>query len=244
MQAEPADQQKLLELQEHDNELAQIAAKRRQLPEIEAVSALETALAESKNTQREQLAVVDELRAELSRAESDVELVEARIQRDSDRLTQVTSPKDAQGLEHELATLRERLGLLEEVELGVMERLEAAEAELQGTEQATSELQSRLDEAVATRDNALDALTADQGRVQFERDAIAASIPADLLALYEKQRERYGVGASLLQRGISRASGVKLTESDLQAIRNTPADEVVLCPDSNAILVRTAESGI
>ncbi len=44
--------------------------------------------------------------------------------------------------------------------------------------------------------------------------------------------------------GVSSASGVKLTESDIHNIRQTPADAVILCPDSNAILVRTAESGL
>jgi predicted nucleic acid-binding Zn-ribbon protein len=65
-----------------------------------------------------------------------------------------------------------------------------------------------------------------------------------LVELYERQRERYGIGASHLRAGISSASGVALTESDLQKIRETPEDTVVLCPDSNAILVRTAESGL
>lgn len=244
MQAEPADQQKLLELHAEDTHLAQIAAKRRTLPEADIVAELERQLAESKQAQRDHLSRVDELKAELARAESDVALVEARIHKDADRLVHVTSPKDAQGLEHELATLRERLGVLEEVELGVMEQLEAAESELSGVNQAATELQSRLDQAVVERDQALTALDEDRRATHTRRDEVAASIPEELLALYERQRERYGVGASLLQRGISSASGVKLTESDLNTVRQADPREVLLCPDSNAILVRTAESGI
>ena len=65
-----------------------------------------------------------------------------------------------------------------------------------------------------------------------------AGLPEDLVQLYERQRERYGVGVSELRGGVSSASGVQLTESDLQDIRQAADDDVVLCPDSNAILVR------
>jgi len=37
---------------------------------------------------------------------------------------------------------------------------------------------------------------------------------------------------------------VTLTGSDLEMVRRAAPDEVILCPDSNAILVRTAESGL
>ena len=65
-----------------------------------------------------------------------------------------------------------------------------------------------------------------------------------MLALYERQRERYGFGASLLRGGVSSASGVKLNESDMATVRAAAPDDVLICPDSNAILVRTNESGL
>ena len=82
-------------------------------------------------------------------------------------------------------------------------------------------------------------LTASAGRRTIE-----GKVPADLLALYEKQRARYGTGASLLQHGVSKASGVKLLEDELQKIRAAAPDDVLICPSSDAILVRTSESGL
>ena len=87
-------------------------------------------------------------------------------------------------------------------------------------------------------------LEAERAEVVANRETIAATVPPELLALYERQRDRYGVGASLLRGGVSSASGVALTGSDLAAVRAAAEDDVVLCPDSNAILVRTYESGI
>ena len=67
---------------------------------------------------------------------------------------------------------------------------------------------------------------------------------AELVALYEKQRARYGVGASLLRRGVSEASGVQLFPDELETVRKAAPDDVLICPSSSAILVRTAESGL
>jgi predicted nucleic acid-binding Zn-ribbon protein len=244
MKADPADQARLLDLQELDNHLAQITKKSKSLPEAEALDALSAELTGAKETQREKLGSVDELTAEVKRCESDVELVEARIAKDTERLDHTSSAKDAQGLEHELQSLRERLAALEEVELEVMERLEQAQSELSGADQAVTKLMSRVDEATKALDAAKAELEADYQATTAQRTAITAGIPADLLGLYEKQRERYGFGASLLRRGISSASGVTLTESDLAEVRSAAPDDVLLCPDSNAILVRTSESGI
>jgi len=244
MKAEPADQAKLLELQELDNHLAQVAKKANTLPEATALEELTGQLTVAKEAQREALALVDEITGEMKRAESDVELVEARIAKDTERLDQSTSAKDAQGLEHELNSLRERLGALEEVELAVMERLDQAEKELSGAEQAATELSSQVDDATAALHSAKAALEQDYQQTTAKRTDLVGTIPHELVALYERQRERYGFGASHLRRGISSASGVALTESDLATVRAAAPDDVVLCPDSNAILVRTGESGL
>jgi predicted nucleic acid-binding Zn-ribbon protein len=80
--------------------------------------------------------------------------------------------------------------------------------------------------------------------VQARRDALVAELPADLVALYDRQRTRFGVGAALLQRGVSQGSNMALTAADLAAVRAAPADAVVLDPESNCILVRTEASGL
>jgi predicted nucleic acid-binding Zn-ribbon protein len=87
-------------------------------------------------------------------------------------------------------------------------------------------------------------IASESDAARSQRAAIVATVPADLMALYEKQRERYGVGASHLRARVSSASGVELTGSDLAAVRAAAPDAVLLCPDSNAILVRTDESGL
>jgi uncharacterized protein len=125
-----------------------------------------------------------------------------------------------------------------------MERIQALEED-QAREQAAkdevaaerAEVESRLGGVMAT-------VSSEQNDAKANRATIAEKLPQDLLALYERQRERYGAGASLLRGGVSGASGLKLNEHDMAIIRAAAPDDVLLCPDSNAILVRTAESGI
>jgi predicted nucleic acid-binding Zn-ribbon protein len=244
LKASPDDQALLLDLQAIDTKLQQLAHRAKSLPEHAIVQQLSTESAAIGLTLAEQRGTVEDARIELGRVESDVEVVDARVSRDSARLQATSSVKDVQALEQELEALRKRKFDLEEIELTVMERVETAETALAATTAEMEALRDRIASAEAERDVSLRAIEAERTNAAANRTTIAAKVPTDLLALYEKQRERYGTGASMLRGGVSSASGVKLNESDMLAIRAAAPDDVLLCPDSNAVLVRTNESGI
>lgn len=244
MKADPGAQERLLELQGYDRRLAQLERSERELPERIALESL----VEERATTRADLAatagVLEDTRTELRRTEDDVALVEARIQRDSERMMASSSAKDATAFEHEIASLRKRLGDLEEIELAVMERVEDHETALSAIEARAAELGEAVASAEAAVAEALADVAAERATTAAARAALVAALPEDLVALYEKQRTRYGVGASLLRRGVSEASGVALLSDELARVRAAAPDDVLLCPSSEAILVRTPESGI
>lgn len=244
LKAAPEDQALLLDLQALDTKLQQLARRSDRLPERETVDALTAKHAGLQRTRAEQSGGVEDTRLELTRTEADVEVVQARIARDAERLSTSASVKDVAALEQELESLGRRKGDLEDIELAVMETLEQREAELAATDAELSALTTAIAEATAARDAGLAEIEAERTQATAERGAIAAKVPADLLALYDKQRERYGTGASHLRGGVSSASGVALAATDMIKIRAAAPDDVILCPDSNAILVRTAESGL
>lgn len=244
MKASPDDQALLLDLQALDTKLNQLDHRSKSLPEHAQLASLATQITALRVTGAEQSGARDDVTAELKRIESDVAVVEARIARDSQRLQGSSSVKDVQALEQELAALRKRQFDLEEIELSVMEKLDERDSALAITTSALEELQSSIGGIEAERDSQLSSIAAERNNAAANRRTIEAKVPADLLALYEKQRARYGSGASLLQHGVSKASGVKLLENDLQSIRAADPDEVILCPISDAILVRTGESGL
>lgn len=244
LRAAPQDQEKLLDLQAIDTRTQQIAHAKRNLPQLAELATL----AASDDALRRRLAAeqgtLDDLRTELRRIESDVEVVDTRMARDSARLQATASAKDAQGLEHELASLGRRKSDLEDMELAVMEKLEEQEAVMAGLEGERDALALRREGLEADRDRSVAALDAEAADLVGKREALVATLPADLVELYERLRSRYGIGAALLRRGVSGGSNVALTASDLAAVRSAAPDEVVLDPESGCILVRTAESGL
>jgi predicted nucleic acid-binding Zn-ribbon protein len=242
--APPETQALLLDLQQLDTRLSQLDHRAKSLPELAELTQLAKQADEVRRRLNEQSGALDDVNAELKRTESDVEVVEARIKRDAERLQTSTSVKDVAGLEHEIAALQKRLNDLEEIELVVMERVEEHQGAVNQTRAELEALLARMADVEAARDAALAMIAAEREAAADDRRVLQTSVPNDLLALYEKQRARYGWGASLLQGGVSSASGVKLNESDMAVVRAATPETVLLCPDSNAILVRTAESGI
>lgn len=244
LKASPSEQALLLELQTFDTKLAQISHRAKSLAQHATLQKLAAERAGIAATLSEQSGVLEDAQTELGRIESDVAVVEARIKRDDARLQVTSSVKDVQALEQELAALRKRQGDLEEIELTVMERVEEQSATVSRTQGKFDAVQTLIAEAETDRDAELVVIETERVNAAANRAAVAEKIPADLLALYEKLRARYGQGVSYLRGGVSSASGVRLNENDMVAIRQAAPDDVLLCPDSNVILVRTAESGL
>ncbi len=244
LKASPDDQAALLSLQRLDTKLAQLEHRAKTLPEMTVLADLGKQTETLRIRLGEQQGVLENTRLELGRVEADVRTVEARIERDTQRLQGSSSVKDVAALEQELGALRKRLNDLEEIELTVMERAEQQEADVAGTQHELAAIGDRRLEAESTRDLALAAIEADRATAAAGRREIASRLPDDLLALYERQRSRYGTGASLLRGGVSEASGVALNADDLATVRSAAPDDVLLCPSSDAILVRTDESGL
>ena len=244
MKAAPEDQVVLLDVQRLDNDVTRIAHRITALQKGEQLTALGTEAASLRASLAAATGDVEDAERDLARLESDTSTAQARVERDTTMLQSVSSAKDAAGLQSELESLQRRIGDLETAELEVMERLDVLRARVGDIETKLAAVESSRTTLIAERDAEIARLEADRAAAVQSRADVAAKVPADLLALYDRQRARYGFGASLLQGGVSTASGVTLTASDLQQIRAAAPDDVVLCPDSDAILVRTAESGL
>ncbi|GHC84964.1 hypothetical protein GCM10007079_27450 [Nocardiopsis terrae] len=247
MKAEPAAQARLLDLQELDSQLHRLDHRLRSLPEIvEAAELKERADALDAELITAQTRVSDVARHQ-RKAESDVDQVRTRAERDTKRLEsgQITNAKDLQNLQSEIESLGRRQAELEEVVLEVMEQAEALNAEVSRLAEEREAAVAKFTEVTARRDTAAAEIQWDRTRLTQDRQRVAEDIPADLLGLYDKLRAQYdGVAAAPLRYG--RCNGCKLALStvELNEIRATPADEVVRCEDCRRILVRTEESGL
>ncbi|MBF4573703.1 hypothetical protein ITJ64_14370 [Herbiconiux sp. VKM Ac-1786] len=244
MKAPAAEQLKLLDLQAADNQVAQLEHSLRTLPQEKRLAELQR---DSAAARAEYASVSGELESaqnEITRVEADIHTVTAREKRDNERLQATSSSKDIQGLERELESLRVRRLTLEDTELAVMERVEEIEVRLGAITARRDDIATEERMLAGARDEQRQRILKQLEIARSERDAVAGGIVPELLALYQKLRERYGVGAALLQRRVSLGSNVELTGTDLAAIRAAAPDDVVLDPESTCILVRTDESGL
>ena len=98
--------------------------------------------------------VVDDLTVEQTKADREVEQVKTRRERDRTRMDsgQITNPKDLERMQHELVSLERRISTLEDAELEVMEKLEEAQQVLDGLGIRAEDIDARLAELVAARD--------------------------------------------------------------------------------------------
>jgi uncharacterized protein len=247
VKASPEAQLRLLELADIDAELTRIEHRRRGLPEHAELARLEAKDDELRDSIAALTAQNSDLKREQAKAEADVEQVRARIDRDRQRLDSgiVNSPRELENLQSEVQSLNRRQSDLEEVVLDVMERLETAQSALTSATSEREQLATELVSVTAARDTALAELGEQAVKAGDRRVEVAASIPADLLDLYDKLRVQHGgVGATALR--LRRCQGCNLTMNtvDLNAIRAAPADEVLRCEECRRILVRTADSGL
>ncbi|MDV8146227.1 MULTISPECIES: zinc ribbon domain-containing protein [Arthrobacter] len=240
--AAPAEQLKLLELQGLDARLKSLSNRRRSIEADPRISDLQAALAVANGELGAAKMAVHDAEAELKRSEADVEQVASRIKRDEARLNSGTGlSKDLVALQSDIASLTKRLSTLEDVELEVMERLEGLRERQAAQQKIVDDVQGSFGGIRAELDAALAEIAAEAAEVGARRSEFAAGLDAGLLAAYEKTLAKRGVGAARLFHGKSEGSGMQLSPGDLADIKAAAEDDIVYCPDSGCILVRSAE---
>ncbi|SCD44046.1 Predicted nucleic acid-binding protein, contains Zn-ribbon domain, partial [Streptomyces sp. SolWspMP-sol7th] len=179
LNAAPADQVRLLDLQALDTRLGQLAHRKESLPEHAELTGLGkdatglrdllvAARTEEGDTAREQ-----------TKAEQDVDQVRTRATRDQQRLDSgaVTSPKDLENLQREIASLAKRQGDLEDVVLEIMERRESAQSRVAELTERLGSVETRVAEVTERRDAAASEIDAETATVAKERAVVAGSVP-------------------------------------------------------------------
>ena len=235
----------MLEVQRHDLEVDRARHRRATLPEAVRVTELEAAAKAIDDDITRAAVEVSDLEAEQRKADADVDLVRQRSEKDRVLLDTINDAKQLSNLQHELESLARRQAELEDVELEVMERLEAAQKSHAALLVQRETLAAELADARTARDNALADLADEEQIACAAREAAAEGLPADLLALYDKLRaDNGGIGAAALHRGRCEGCRIELTPVDLGRIREAPPAEVIRCEECRRILVRTAESGL
>jgi predicted nucleic acid-binding Zn-ribbon protein len=244
--ADPAAQRRLLDLAAVDAELTRAVHRRRSLPELAEVEQADKALLSARDSLVAAETVASDLNRDVRKLEAEIDQVRAREDRDRGLLDSgtISSGKQLEDLQHELATLKRRQTVLEDELLEVMERLEATVADVERGRAALADIEQRRLDATRRRDEALAELGSAEEHGQHERRTLIGELPADLVVLYERIRARNGTGAALLREHRCGACRLELDRTAIGRLREAAPDEVLRCEECGVILVRTAESGL
>ena len=240
MKASHSDQQAILEVQRLDDQLASLAQREATLPET---AALNSVVIKRNNVRDLRIAAETELsdvKRELNRAETDVEQVVSRITRDETRLGSGTgAAKELEQLQHELVSLAARRSELEEVELEIMMRVDGIKERITALQSEESALALEIANLEISKENALTVIGADLAEASEERAKTAATVNAEVIALYEKIRaSNNGTGAAALVGNQCKGCHLTINTVELQRIAALAEDELVRCEECRCILVR------
>lgn len=247
LNAEPADQIRLLDVQALDVRLSQLTHKRKMLPEHAEVDSLTRDLAQQRDLLVAAQTQAADAAREQTKAEQDVDQVRQRAARDQTRLDTGVgiSARDLANLQSEVVSLAKRQGDLEDVVLEVMERLEGAQERVTEITDRVASLETKLVDATARRDAATGEIDAEVAGIAKDREVIVTTMPAALIALYEKIRVKQGgVGAARLSQRRCEGCRLELDLAEVNEIKAAARDQVVRHESCGRILVRMADSGI
>jgi predicted nucleic acid-binding Zn-ribbon protein len=211
-----------------------------QLNELQAGVALESLRGELRAASERFLDAqnrYDSMTVEVSRLATDLELVEQRLARDESRLNSMSNPKEVTSVQHEIESLKNRKGLLEDEELALLEQRSAVEAEI-----AEASAQRKL---LTEKVSALETSSGvEMGKVQSKVSTLEtqlaqnrAGLPAELIASYDRKSQR-SLAVAELNGQVCGACNLSITSAAFNAIAGAPADELPSCPNCEAFLVR------
>jgi predicted nucleic acid-binding Zn-ribbon protein len=244
--ADHSAQLRLLDLQAADTAIAQLRHRRASLPELAGIADRENSTAQLHDELVDAQTRAGDIAQAQRRLENEVDAVRARAERDEERLRAGGLPaKELSGLQHEMTTLARRQTSLEDELLEVMEQRETVDGELAALTRRQAELSADRDALIATRDEAFGGIDGAIESRANERAAIAAELPADLVALYERAREHGGgVGAARLRQRRCEGCRIELSGSELAGARAAAPDQVLRCENCRRILVRADDAGL
>lgn len=229
----------VIALQEIDSALDAIANKRPRLPEVAAHKSATAALMSLRANIAAAEGRVTAAQAAIEAAEhASADLTTKRTRLES-QLKTVIAPREAEALMHEIATINEKRGGLDDDELAALDSLADGEAELAARQAEMPGCESALEDALAALNATTAGLDADAAELTARRASAAAELAADDLTRYQQVRAQFGgVGVARLEGSHCSGCHMDLSPAELDGVKSAPAGEVSECPQCGRILVR------
>ncbi|MHB8243927.1 MAG: zinc ribbon domain-containing protein [Acidimicrobiales bacterium] len=228
----------LLQVQQRDVLLDQLAYRRRSLEDRKTIADLESRIRALQSRSRESQAQRAELSGRQDQIEAQIAGINSRIAAIEARLRQGGAYREVQAMSAEADSLSHRRSDLEDQELEIMEQLDPVQEQLEAIESELAVLDGSRGAAIEALQEAERVLDSELAEVAATRRDLAAGLPSDLAATYERLRERLGgIGAAKLVDGACSGCHLQLPTSERDRIVHLAADQVSFCEQCGRILV-------
>jgi predicted nucleic acid-binding Zn-ribbon protein len=224
----------LYRLQQVDSRLDQIQSR---------LQTIQSALVESAELQaaRERLeqsqTSLRNVEHTLKQAENDAQAQRIKLEQAEASLYggRIQNPKELKDLESDVASLKRRLGELEDIQLSIMLEIEVAREGLQKAQDAYNIAQGQSISQNVTLLTEQESLLKERESVHAQRLATVSYIDRASLALYESLREkRSGVAVAAVSDNSCEVCGASMTPGHAQSVRIS--SQLVHCPMCGRIL--------
>jgi predicted nucleic acid-binding Zn-ribbon protein len=231
----------LMALQEIDTTLDQTRHRRQHHPARAELAEVARQRAELDLHRKRAEAPRDELAGRQAHLEDELATTEKRSREVSARLYggTVSASRELQTLAADIELLNHRSSDLEDSILAVLDEREPFDAAVSAIDAAAADLDRR--QAVATGELAEgeQALDAESAELEARRQGVAAAVPDDIRAIYERIRPRRGgMGAARLVGRHCGGCHLELPAQELDGVRHLPPDAIAYCDQCGRILVR------
>lgn len=231
----------LLDLQELDTKLGQLAHRRASLPERDLVAQAEKVLETAGRQVADQAIVVADRDRERRRVEDQLTTAEAKATDIDKRMYggTVSNARELQDLQTELESLRRHISTVEDEAFLTLEQAEEAQSRLTELEAMRAEIDDRRTAAEMALTAAAAEIDAEAAEVEARRSALNATISPELVDEYERLRASLA-GVAVARLVANRCEGCHLTlpAVEIDRIRHLPPDEKVYCDECGRLLVR------
>jgi len=226
------DLEKLVHLQLAENQIRQVEASLQEIPgqRAELTAALQRE-AERLSAAREKLAAAQKRRRQ---DESSLQDRETQRSKYKGQLMDVKTNKEYSAMLHEIESVEREIRSVEDRILEAMEAAESLAAEVSQEEKAHKEAENRSQREIEALDRRSRELEEQRARFVTDRDAIASTIPEELLTLFRRVARLRGAAVAEARDGMCQHCHVVLRPQMYVDIKHN--DEIVQCPSCSRIL--------
>lgn len=230
----------LLLVQEHDTARDRLRHRRASLPERAELEVQAALLRKCETEAREVRTRRDKVLADERRLDDETRALGAKADEADARLYSgsVSSPRELQAMQADVDMLRRQRSELEDTELEVMEARETLDTELESLEADSAKLVVELDRLRGIISATEIEIDAELAAEDAEWSKLAESLPAALLADYQRRRaQNKGAGAARLTGTTCTACHLSIPSTEAEQIRKAAGATVAYCDNCGAILV-------